>query len=362
MENRERRIRTEEILTHAATTVLYVVFRVMTFSADPPGTAATAHISGELYMLVCCLVIFGSLKRAAGTGNGSRAKVRRAAHILSILMLADGYYWLFFKATSGAVPYRVTYWYLLPTLVLVFFYSVLVRRSSDRNRKLEENVNRLMSDEVAQHLRKEEETDGPADGPDSEPEADIRYMAVMFCCLHGSAEVRTDTENDGLIRSLRFFYTQVSEVMVKYQGTVLEFPGNSVLAVFGAADSGAGREETAVRAALEICAEMREFGTVCRETGLPALAAGIGISSGYVHFGNVGDEKRKRFTAIGSQVNMASRIETYTDDGEILVSESVKRALPEEFPSEKIGEFLPKGASGEVSIYRIIQPETQNDG
>lgn len=352
MENRDRKSRTEESLMHLATTVLYVVFRVMTFSADPPGPAATVHISGELYMLVCCLVIFGSLKRGNGAGDVSREKVRRAAYILTILMLADGYCWLFFTAATGAVPYRFTYWYLLPTLVLVFFYSVLVRRSSDRNRKLEENVNRLMSDEVALQLQKEEET-GEQEA-DTAP--DIRYMAVMFCCLHGSAEVRTDTENDALIRSLRFFYTQVSEVMAKYQGTVLEFPGNSVLAVFGTAHGGNSREETAVRAALEICAEMREFGAICGETGLPAIAVGIGISSGYVHFGNVGDEKRKRFTAIGSQVNMASRIETYTEDGEILVSESVERALPDSCPREKTGEFLPKGAFREVSIYRIIQP------
>jgi len=91
-----------------------------------------------------------------------------------------------------------------------------------------------------------------------------------------------------------------------------------------------------------------------REKGLPEVEMGIGIHTGEVIVGNIGSERRMKYTAIGTHVNLTGRIESYTTGGQILISEST---LQEVAPIVEVGRPLriePKGARREMTVWEVV--------
>ena len=89
------------------------------------------------------------------------------------------------------------------------------------------------------------------------------------------------------------------------------------------------RAQRAVACAISMQNAMAKVNKENRAQGLPELEMGIGLNEAEVIVGNIGSSKRSNYTVIGSGVNMASRIESYTIGGQVLISESVKRKTGE---------------------------------
>jgi adenylate cyclase len=89
------------------------------------------------------------------------------------------------------------------------------------------------------------------------------------------------------------------------------------------------------------------------ETGAAALEMGIGIHTGRVIVGNIGSLRRTKYAAVGSNVNLAGRIESFTTGGQLLISETTRGKI--QSPLRIDGEFQvePKGASGKIQLYEI---------
>jgi adenylate cyclase len=90
-----------------------------------------------------------------------------------------------------------------------------------------------------------------------------------------------------------------------------------------------------------------------RQNGLPELEMGIGLNEAEVIVGNIGSSKRSKYAVVGSGVNMASRIESYTVGGQILISDSVRRETGEILRIDAQREVLPKGAETPLKIYEV---------
>jgi adenylate cyclase len=145
----------------------------------------------------------------------------------------------------------------------------------------------------------------------------------------------------------------MSEVIQRYGGTIDEFVGDAVLAFFGAPVSRDDDAERAVAAAIAMQHAMEQVNERNRLTGLPEIEMGIGIATGDVIVGNIGSEKRTKYGAVGSPVNLASRIESYTLGGEVLISDATLEDTRAIVRTSRTREVHPKGLGAPIRIHRV---------
>jgi adenylate cyclase len=144
------------------------------------------------------------------------------------------------------------------------------------------------------------------------------------------------------------------DIIFKYRGTLDKFIGDAILAVFGAPVADTEHATLAVKAAIEMQEAMTALNHERRAAGLEEVRMGIGINSGEVIAGNIGSAKRMEYTVIGDPVNLASRIEGHSSDGEILLSEETWEAVREIVDAEPLPEVSVKGKSRPVRIRRVL--------
>ncbi|HIL71706.1 MAG TPA: adenylate/guanylate cyclase domain-containing protein, partial [Verrucomicrobia bacterium] len=147
----------------------------------------------------------------------------------------------------------------------------------------------------------------------------------------------------------------MTDVIIKYEGTIDEFIGDAILVVFGAPIWKSNHAERAVACALEMQNAMEEVNRRNFELGFPEVEMGIGINTGEVVVGNIGSEKRAKYGVVGREVNMASRIETYTVGGQILISESVYNKIESMATINQEMVVEPKGAKKPITIYDVVE-------
>ncbi len=110
------------------------------------------------------------------------------------------------------------------------------------------------------------------------------------------------------------------ESLFAYQGTLDKFLGDGLLAFFGAPLHQPDHARRAVQAALDIQNAVAELNKRRRQLGAITLDIGIGINSGEAIVGNIGSEKRMEYTVIGDMVNVAQRLQSCSQPGEVLIS------------------------------------------
>jgi len=119
----------------------------------------------------------------------------------------------------------------------------------------------------------------------------------------------------------------MTDIILEYGGTIDEFLGDAILAVFGAPRRHDDDPDRAARCALTMQAAMEEINAANRSDGLPELAMGIALNTGNVIAGNIGSERRCKYGFVGHAMNVTSRIEDVAARGEILIAESTRLAL-----------------------------------
>jgi adenylate cyclase len=145
----------------------------------------------------------------------------------------------------------------------------------------------------------------------------------------------------------------MTDVIQRYNGTIIEFIGDGILAVFGAPLASDHHASDAVAAAVAMQIKMKAINEWNLERGFPILEMGIGINTGDVIVGNIGSEKRTKYGVVGSHVNLCGRIESYTTGGQILISPQTREmvACPLEVAQEL--EVFPKGVKGSLILSQI---------
>ena len=114
-------------------------------------------------------------------------------------------------------------------------------------------------------------------------------------------------------------------MILAWDGTIDEFIGDSVLGFFGAPVARPDDARRALACALAMQKGMEGVNARNRSEGLPAVEMGIAVHTGEVVVGNIGSEKRAKYGAVGSQVNLLARIEAFTCGGQVLISERTLR-------------------------------------
>lgn len=156
---------------------------------------------------------------------------------------------------------------------------------------------------------------------------DLREVTIMMADIRGFSRLTEQLPPDRVVSLLNRYLGAMSEIILQHGGTIDEFLGDAILAVFGAPRRHDDDPERAARCALAMQSAMSGINAANRRDALPELHVGIALNTGTVIAGNIGSERRSKYGFVGHAMNVTSRIEDATGRGEILVADSTRRAL-----------------------------------
>ena len=178
-----------------------------------------------------------------------------------------------------------------------------------------------------------------------------RQVTIMMTDLRGFTSLSERLEPEQVVQMLNAYFEIMVEIALKYHGTINKIIGDGLLIIFGAPQEMPDRARRAVACAIEMQNAMAAVNRQNRQQGLPELEMGIGLNETDAIVGNIGSSKRSSYTVVGSGVNTASRIESYTVGGQILISESVRKEAGEILRIDSQRDVLPKGSETPLRIY-----------
>ena len=183
-------------------------------------------------------------------------------------------------------------------------------------------------------------------------EGERKQVTVMFCDLEGFTPF---VEQLGAEEAYNIM-DQVYEILIhkvhEYEGTVNEMTGDGIMALFGAPIAMENAPQRAIRSAYAIHREMSIFGDKLKENrkSFPPLKMRIGIHSGPVVVGTLGNNLRVEFKAVGDTVNIASRMEGLAEPGTICVSHDTFTLAEGFFQFDALGEKYIKGKETTIAV------------
>ncbi|MCP4698754.1 MAG: response regulator [Gammaproteobacteria bacterium] len=176
---------------------------------------------------------------------------------------------------------------------------------------------------------------------------------IMMTDLRGFTSTAERLSAESVVKMLNIYFEVMTDIIFKYQGTIDEFIGDAILAIFGAPVQRQNDAQRAAACALEMQLAMEEVNRRNREAGYPEITMGIGINTGELVVGNIGSRKRTKYAVVGRNVNMTSRIESYTVGGQIFISESTLAACGSILRIEDQMEIMPKGIAKPITISEL---------
>jgi class 3 adenylate cyclase len=188
-----------------------------------------------------------------------------------------------------------------------------------------------------------------------------RQVTVMFCDMEGFTAFTEKVGPEEAYGIMDGVYELLIHKVHDYEGTVNEMTGDGIMALFGAPIALEDAPQRAIRSAMAIHREMGIFSDKIRQEkeGVPPLKMRIGIHTGPVVVGTLGNDLRVEFKAVGDTVNLASRVESLAVPGATYVTEETFRLAEGLFRFEALGQREVKGKKEPVNIYRVIAPSTR---
>jgi len=194
-------------------------------------------------------------------------------------------------------------------------------------------------------------------GQDPMDMGEIRDFTVLFADIRNFTPLVLQLPLKTLRSFLNDFFRVLSEIIFHSKGTLDKFIGDAVLAYFGAPISMNEPEKIAVHAAVTMqkrFCELRESWSV-ENRAISGIGLGVGITSGSMFLGNVGYPKRFDYTVIGKDVNIAQRLASEADSGQILITEKVASELVSEFQIIEMPSRLLKGLEKPIPVFSIAK-------
>ena len=192
-----------------------------------------------------------------------------------------------------------------------------------------------------------------------------RKLTVFFSDVVGFTETTDRMEPEELAVVLDDYFSEMTRIAARYDGTVDELIGDAVLIFFGAPTATDDRDHAvrAVRMAVEMQRAVADLNERWASLGIDAeFRIRMGINTGVVAVGNVGSGSRRKYAALGRGVNLASRVQTYCPPGEVLLSHATWLLVRDAVPCEPRGEVELKGVGRPVRLYAVDGDATALDG
>ncbi|KTD75098.1 adenylate/guanylate cyclase domain-containing protein [Legionella waltersii] len=184
-------------------------------------------------------------------------------------------------------------------------------------------------------------------------------ITIMFTDLRNFTPLSESLPAEELVSLLNNYFTKMVAVIAKHKGTIDSFIGDAIMVIFGAPYSDDEDSLRAVNCALDMQHALRKLNQSNKKANLPQLEMGIGINTGTAVVGNIGSKKRMQYSAIGSSVNLSSRIQDLTLGGQILISEETYKEVANRIEINGHLRVKVKGIKEPITIYdvaKVIMP------
>jgi adenylate cyclase len=182
----------------------------------------------------------------------------------------------------------------------------------------------------------------------------LQELTILFSDIRGFTTMSEHSPPHETVSMLNEYFEFMAECVFAYHGIVDKFIGDAVMALFGAPIRGPDDAERAVRCAMLMQQQTREFNMAREAQGKSQIQIGIGLHTGEAVVGVMGSTKRLEYTAVGDTVNVASRLCSAAGPGEIVLSDTtLHRAGVNHFPAESLPPMQVKGRAALLNTFRI---------
>lgn len=264
--------------------------------------------------------------------------------------------------------YGLSLMYACVLISIMMIYSAFFVKLEEDKGKLIENFEKYISNDVVQKI---------VNSPSDKLIEGRRYTAtVLVSDIRGFTALSQAMKPDDLIDMLNHYYGVVTDIVYSFGGVVTEFLGDGIMCVFGAPKTRDDHADAAIACALTIQQKTAEINEWNATFNYPALQTGIGINSGTMVLGSLGNEKHAKYTAVGQTIDRCFDIESCSIGGQVLVSSSCIRSIkgvtknkflldyvpnPDEFIKIKIYEIVSIAGTYDVEYQnKIIEPKALN--
>lgn len=182
-------------------------------------------------------------------------------------------------------------------------------------------------------------------------------VTVFFSDIKGFSALAEQLEAEALNDLLNSYLTEMAKIATKHKGTIDKFMGDAVMVIFGDSKSGGLKVDAlhCMAMAIEMRRKMKELQTVWYNEGIKEpLQIRMGINTGYCTVGSFGTSHYMDYTVLGTHVNLASRLESAAQPGEILVSHETWSLVKDVIMCRDKGEITAKGFSHPIKVYQVV--------
>jgi class 3 adenylate cyclase/CheY-like chemotaxis protein len=223
----------------------------------------------------------------------------------------------------------------------------LYRQQLERNEKfIRATFGRYLSDEIVTDIL--ERPEGLELG------GDLRRVSILMSDIRGFTSLSENLAPAQVVKMLNRYLGTMTDIIMAHNGTIDEFIGDAILAVFGAPQFREDDADRAVQCALAMQAAMLEINALNVTEGFPPVTIGIAINTGDVIAGNIGSERRSKYGFVGHAMNVTSRIEDITAGGEILISDSTLNSITGHYSLGRSQQLNVRGIDETILIHQIM--------
>jgi adenylate cyclase len=346
----------DKIVIVGATAVGVYDLRVTPFSGTFPGVEVQATVMDNLvrgnfirtppFGLVIMLLVLVVLAVVLGL---TLPRFSAAWAFIFTLIIIEGYVGLnyFLFSRQGL---QLELFYPLGLIVLIYLGVTMQRflaeeRERERIRKTFESY---VAPAVVQEMLKHPEQ--------LRLGGERREITVLFTDIRGFTTMSENLDPESLVKLLHDFLNPMSNIIINQGGTIDKYMGDAIMALFGAPLIQPDHPRLACRAALEMVASLEALNRTWAELGRPPLKVGVGVNTGPVAVGNMGSDRLFDYTAIGDNVNLASRLEGLNKyyGTNILISDTTAQALENGFILRDVDLVRVKGKVQGVRIHELL--------
>ena len=207
-----------------------------------------------------------------------------------------------------------------------------------------ETLSRLLPSGLAEKLRRDHRGIG---------ETERVVVTVLMSDIRSYSTIAERADPSQLAGQLNTHRAAMNHAILGEGGTVMQFVGDAVMAVFGAPFPQPDHADRAVAAAGAMHQQQQAINARWASDGLPAFGLGLGLSTGEAAAALLGSAERLEYTLVGDTVNLCQRLQQLAGKGETVLSEATLRAVTMPVSAEPLGSQLLKGRATPVVVYKI---------